>query len=79
MSDERTCVKPDAKLQRYAWQMSHFKVATLMKQIEGHCGNLFGVVGSGVWKAANHHVRVANRFDLVNVIVAHDCGVKASV
>jgi hypothetical protein len=52
------------QLQRYAWQMSYFKVAALVEKVESHCGNLFGMVGPGVWKASNNHVSIAYRFNL---------------
>lgn len=44
--------------------MSHFEVAALVKKVESHCRDLFGVVRAGIWKATNNHVSVANCFDL---------------
>jgi hypothetical protein len=37
------------------------------------------MIWPGIWQATNHHVRIADSLHLVHVVVAHDCGIEASV
>jgi hypothetical protein len=64
-------VKSYPQLQRYAGQVSNFEAAALVEQVKSHCGDLFGVVGTGIWQASDNHISVANRLNLLENLPVH--------
>lgn len=68
-----TTVNADPELQNVVGAMADFELLDAGQQVQRHGRDLAGVVVSvTTWQAAHHHVGVAYRFNLVDVVVLDD-------